>query len=405
MERKPSGLINFSAARARQKTQIAAKAATSRGSELLGMIRLDIVTFDLLDMPPIRYEAFMKTFGKTNTLQASCQSGEDNLEVEVQTEEVTRATAWTQRPPTFGGEGDDLDPREVRSSLLGVGWEEKKALDEEVEYVQSSSSLRLATFIQGAGEAILTMLEEDQARHEGSHAESVPQRDIDFADSITVLRMEQTPCLAGLGVSLVEFSPDHPSSLLTVHSSSSSTSCLLCLWNVSQPSRPSHILSCSSLVSAVCLPTACMVVAGCAEGEMALWDLRETSAAHHQLREEEDEEGILRRAPTYVSQGSHASKVLHSFSFFISFSHLQGGVSASPSGWGRSTDTCLRQRRSDRLPSCINNFVLQGLAAFQLVSVENQGRAVVWTVLDTQRDFNTQLGLAHWGQVNHYECL
>ena len=296
--RKPSGLINFSAARARQKTQIAAKAATSRGSELLGMIRLDIVTFDLLDMPPIRYEAFMKTFGKTNTLQASCQSGEDNLEVEVQTEEVTRATAWTQRPPTFGGEGDELDPREVRSSLLGVGWEEKKALDEEVEYVQSSSSLRLATFIQGAGEAILTMLEEDQARHEGSHAESVPQRDIDFADSITVLRVDQTPCLAGLGVSLVEFSPDHPSSLLTVHSSSSSTSCLLCLWNVSQPSRPSHILSCSSLVSSVCLPTACMVVAGCAEGEMALWDLRETSAAHHQLREEEDEEGVLRRAPT-----------------------------------------------------------------------------------------------------------
>ena len=56
-ERKPSGLINFSAARARQKTQIAAKAATSRGSELLGMIRLDIVTFDLLDMPPIRYKA------------------------------------------------------------------------------------------------------------------------------------------------------------------------------------------------------------------------------------------------------------------------------------------------------------------------------------------------------------
>ena len=204
--------------------------------------------------PPIRYEAFMKTFGKTNTLQASCQSGEDNLEVEVQTEEVTKATAWTQRPPTFGGQGDNLDPREVRSSLLGVGWEEEKKGDAEVEYVQSSSSLRLATFIQGAGEAILTMLEEDQARLEGSHAESVPQRDIDFADSITVLRVDQTPCLVGLAVDLVEFSPDHPSSLLTVHSSSvSSSTCLLCLWNVSQPSRPSHILSCSSLVSLACL--------------------------------------------------------------------------------------------------------------------------------------------------------
>ena len=51
--RKPSG-INFTAAKARQKTQIAAKAANSRGSELLNMIRLDIVTFDLIDLPPIR---------------------------------------------------------------------------------------------------------------------------------------------------------------------------------------------------------------------------------------------------------------------------------------------------------------------------------------------------------------
>ena len=75
-ERKPSGLINFSAARARQKTVQAARAATSRGSELLGMIRLDIVTLDLLDLPPIRYEAFMKTFGKTNNLQAASQTGE-----------------------------------------------------------------------------------------------------------------------------------------------------------------------------------------------------------------------------------------------------------------------------------------------------------------------------------------
>ena len=79
-----------------------------------------------------------------------------------------------------------------------------------------------------------------------------------------------------------------------------------------------------------------MVVAGCAEGEMALWDLRETSATHHQLREE-DEEGVLRRAPTYVSQGSHASKVLYfislSFSPFhifqvVSVRHLQDGEGA-----------------------------------------------------------------------------
>ena len=42
-ERKQSGFINFSAAKERNKVQIAAAAATSRGSELLQMIRLDIV--------------------------------------------------------------------------------------------------------------------------------------------------------------------------------------------------------------------------------------------------------------------------------------------------------------------------------------------------------------------------
>ena len=46
--------INFSAARSRQKSQAAATAARSRGAELLSMIRLDIVSFDHVDMPPIR---------------------------------------------------------------------------------------------------------------------------------------------------------------------------------------------------------------------------------------------------------------------------------------------------------------------------------------------------------------
>ena len=35
------------------------------------------------------------------------------------------------------------------------------------------------------------MLEEDSARREGEQVEGLPQRDIDFADSITVLRIDQ----------------------------------------------------------------------------------------------------------------------------------------------------------------------------------------------------------------------
>ncbi len=43
-----------------------------------------------------RYEAFMRTFGATNSLQASAQTGDDNLEQDVQTEEIESLTKWTQ---------------------------------------------------------------------------------------------------------------------------------------------------------------------------------------------------------------------------------------------------------------------------------------------------------------------
>ena len=34
-----------------------------------------------MEMKFLRYEAFMKTFGKTNSMQATSQTGEDNLDV------------------------------------------------------------------------------------------------------------------------------------------------------------------------------------------------------------------------------------------------------------------------------------------------------------------------------------
>ena len=208
--RKQSGFINFSAAKERNKVQIAAKAANSRGSELLQMIKLDIVNFDLFDLPPIRfvmdfififckliqnhsfrYEAFMKTFGSSNSQQSSTQTGDDNLEVEVQTEEYSSVNKWTQKPPTFGQKTDMEDIDSVRGNLLGVGGDTELATGGDVEYKQNTTSLRLAKFLCGAGQALLAVMEEDLTRREGEMVEGLPQRDIDFADSITVLRIDE----------------------------------------------------------------------------------------------------------------------------------------------------------------------------------------------------------------------
>ena len=47
-----------------------------------------------------------------------------------------------------------------------------------------------------------------------------------------------------------------------------------------------------------------------------------------------------------------------------------------------------------------------GFATFQLVTVEERGALVVWTVLDGQRDAAGQhIGLAHWGSVRLVSTL
>ena len=42
---------------------------------------------------------------------------------------------------------------------------------------------------------------------------------------------------------------------------------------------------------------------------------------------------------------------------------------------------------------------LEKMSAFPIVSLDSSGILVVWTVLDSQRDHEKNLGLAHWGQV------
>ena len=92
--RKPSGKVtfNFASAKQRQKSQKAAGKAKKRGDELLTMIRLDVAKYDLFDLPPIAYEALM---GNTNRVQATCQTGEDNLDEELQTEVIGRVLPST----------------------------------------------------------------------------------------------------------------------------------------------------------------------------------------------------------------------------------------------------------------------------------------------------------------------
>ena len=62
--------INFVSAKQRQISSKASSRAKTRGRELLQIIELDRVAYDLFDMPPVgEYELYMRTFGRSDTKQ------------------------------------------------------------------------------------------------------------------------------------------------------------------------------------------------------------------------------------------------------------------------------------------------------------------------------------------------
>ena len=84
-------------------------------------------------------------------------------------------------------------------------------------------------------------------------------------------------------MTLVEFSPENPLTLVTVHGRGEET-CYVCLWNVSRPQAPSHMFRCSSEVSCVCM-VGNILFGGSGEGEVLAWDGRESLSTHHQVLE------------------------------------------------------------------------------------------------------------------------
>ena len=165
---------------------------------------------------------------------------------------------------------------------------------------------------------------------------------------------------------LVEFSPESPLSLVTVHGREEAE-CYVCLWSVARPQWPSLILRTSSEVSCVCT-MANIVFAGSQEGDVMAWDGRESGSSHQQVLTTTSE---VARSPTFTSSEAHESKIT--------------AIKPLPSG------------HSDLEVETFSQ--LNGLSAFQIVTLEVEGKVVIWTLLDHQKDYEKHLGLAHWGKV------
>lgn len=168
------------------------------------------------------------------------QTGEDNLDIETQTEEIILRNKWTQFPITCIKNlqtKEDLDlfrmvyklitylsiyyfkyqynfKYHIFKDQIGVG------SDNNIETVnsllsQSFDVLRLNDFMNRAGKVMLSLLEE---RRSGGNVFKNEEEKISFSDGVVKLSINSVTFLAGRAVTIIHYSEVLNKILLTIHS-------------------------------------------------------------------------------------------------------------------------------------------------------------------------------------------
>ncbi|OAD59275.1 WD repeat-containing protein 60, partial [Eufriesea mexicana] len=302
--------IDFRKNKEEQKTKKCRK-ILNRGEELLEMIKLDVMEWSLLECSPIPYEEFIRNYGKSNAQQICTQTGEDNIDIETQTEKIIFKNKWTQFPITCRKNlqtKKDLDL--FRMDQIGVG------SDNDVEIInyslsQSFDVLRLSDFMNRAGKVMLSLLEE---RRSGGNLFK-NEEEIPFSDGVVKLSINSVTFLAGRAVTIIHYSEVINQILLTIHSSveeeieTSSkqdyiTDCYIgCIWNISQPSMPIKLLYSTCPITACCFHSSNynIVFAGLEDGSISLWDLKEDEMWHQKVTDKANDLDWTIRMPTYTT--------------------------------------------------------------------------------------------------------
>ncbi|CAB4062097.1 WDR60 [Lepeophtheirus salmonis] len=352
-DRSQTLVFNFDAAKKNErKKSTSPPRPKKRGRELLSMIRLDTVTIDILNIPPISYEKFMTTFGKGR--QAIVQTGEDIFDKGVQCDGIESLNKWTQFPPSTKFDAD----LPIQSIIKGVGGEGQKE-DERETFLNSIDYTRLDTLITSGGKVILTLMQEKESQFFDKTSNHLNQSATDFSSNIISLPISNYPYLKH--IISVKFALHQPYLLITCHYDLESKSSYLAIWDLNAPkdSPPQKLLTVRGLVTTFCIYNykTSLIFAGLSNGIIVLWDLKEEIGLHSKR---ENELPSL-RSPTYIDEKSHESSI---------------------------TEIITLLDESNSEPN-----------SFQIVSIEEQSKLIIWTVLEENYNKEEFLGLAYWGSI------
>ncbi|KAI5746911.1 hypothetical protein M8J77_008954 [Diaphorina citri] len=356
-----------------------------RSDYLLDMIKLDRLSYVIYECPPIPYEVYIKCYGRSNTQQVLVQTNDDNLDEEIQTEPIDNHTKWTQCPISFSISDTDTIGR-LKYETSGVGTADMEGeTSGSFEYRFLENSAGLGQFIEKFGQIVLALLEEENqysgsnqdAEHLHSGIFESNSRDLKFSDQFINLKVDHVTCLKNRPISHTLFCRKNDLKLITVHqrqSSKGSSSellnrCMLCQWNITQPSAPLTVLVANNDVTSIECEDPNLVFAGMRDGSVSVWDLRDRMI---NLRDE-----IHLRPPSY-NTASILKQNMEGCGPIVAIKMVQG------------TDSGLD---SDSEPN-------------QIFSLDQSGLIHMWTIfrssMSSQRSKhynNVDLGQFYWGSI------
>ncbi|XP_024942554.1 WD repeat-containing protein 60 isoform X3 [Cephus cinctus] len=358
----------------------------SRGRELLGMIKLDIIEWSLLESSPVTYEEFICNYGKLNTQQMSVQTNEDNLNMETQTDDITCSNKWTQFPVSCKRNlNSSEDIKLFKMEQIGVGSDDSNF--ESPSPLPNFDILQLNDFLSKAGRMMLSLLEE---RKFGGSVLQNDKHELPFSNGLIRLSIDSVTFLSGRPVTIIHYSEALRKVLLTVHSpvdevqgngieTSSkqnyiTDSSIGCIWNISEPSKPTKLFYSPSPISACCFHSIYynVIFAGLREGSISLWDLREDEMWHQRITDKANETDWIIRSATYTTAGN------------IENGHTSEIVAIR----------ILSKIHSESSGSLLNQFI-----PIQICSLDEDGCLIIWSVLKNIGVSNDDLGLSQWGNV------
>ncbi|XP_018392135.1 PREDICTED: WD repeat-containing protein 60 [Cyphomyrmex costatus] len=355
----------------------------SRGEELLEMIKLDFMEWSLLECNPIPYDEFIRNYGKLNTQQVFTQTGDDNIDIEIQTDEVPCKNKWTQFPVTCRKElRDQRDINLFKMEQVGVGNDLNEMDDINLLSRPSYDILRLNDFLNCAGAVVLSLLEEKE------HGGTVFQNDVgdlSFSDGFVKLSVDTVAFLATRSVKIIHYSNVLNKVLLTIHAPVEeeletiskqdyiTDCCIGCVWNISEPSMPKKLFYSQCPITACCfhLTNCNTVFAGLEDGSLSLWDLNEDEMWHQKITDKANELDWVIRTPTYTTTAeldAHTSQV-------VAIRVLS-----------KIETTCAKERSNKFVP-------------IQICSLDEDGCLIIWSIVHNMGINIDDLGLSHWGNI------